>query len=190
MSKGYGSSSVGEEAPNGLYSGTRAITVQSYTEANAKNGSEHEASVYLTAVAAGANNDTIFQVGSLPVSIKARVVSYTGAGVEGNIFEAPSYTGGTPLALYNATSINPIASLSSVLEGATVTVNGTQAFASTHSIGNTSNQGQGSTGSVLGSEKILKPNTDYLFRLTSLDTQPEDISSFVSWYEGELDLPL
>ena len=56
-------------------------------------------------------------------------------------------------------------------------------------MGDTSNQCKGSTGVIFGREKLIKPNTTYLFRITSLDAVIQDITSLLTWYEGELDLP-
>ena len=176
-------------APAGLYEGTRAMTTQSYNEANVKNGVQHEGSTLLT-LAGSASNDTIFLTGALPVSLKGRFISYTGDGVQGDIFEAPTYTGGIDTPYQNANAINPVVGLAKILVGPAVTVDGVLKFAPAYSIGNQSNQGKGSSASVLGEERILKPNTAYLLRLTSLDTASQQVSSFLTWYEGELDLPL
>jgi hypothetical protein len=184
------SANVTAEMPDGLYSGLRAITMQSYTEANSKNGVEHEGSTLLLAVGGGASNDTIFLTGSLPVSLKGRVIGFTGDGVTAEIFTGPAYTGGSPVPYQNASDINPVTGLSQIIVGATVSDDGTLAFAPEHLIGNTSVQGKGSTGAVVGREKLLKPNTAYLFRITSLDAAAQDVSSLLTWYEGELDLPL
>lgn len=176
--------------PDGAFSGLRALTVQSYSEANAKNGTQHEGSTILVDFAAGASNDTIFLTGSLPVSLKARIINFDGTGVKGEVFTGPTYTGGTPAEYQNASDINPVVGLSQIIVGSTVTDDGDLVFAPSYSFGNSSNQGKGGIGAALGSEKLLKPNTAYLFRLTSLDTGTQNISSLLSWYEGELDLPL
>ena len=176
--------------PNGIFSGTRAITTQSYTEANSKLGVEHEGSTLLSGIAGGAENDTFFVTGALPVSLKGRVIGYTGDGVTAEIFTGATYTGGVSVSYQNASDINPATGLSQIIVGATTTDSGTLAFAPDHLIGNTSNQGKGSTGSIIGREKLLKPNTVYLFRLKSLDSAAQDIASLLTWYEGELDLPL
>lgn len=176
-------------APAGAYEGTRALTIQGYVEANVKNGVQHEGSTLLT-IAGLAANDTIFLTGSLPVALKGRIISYTGGGVTGEIFEAPAYTGGTSAAYQNPNAITQVAGLSQIIVGATVTDDGTLKFAPTHSLGNQSNQGKGATDTGIVGERILKPNTAYLLRLTSLDTQSQSVASFLSWYEGELDLPL
>ena len=176
--------------PDGIYEGMRAITTQNYTEANEKNGVQHEGSTLILGVGAGASNDTIFLTGPSPVSLKARVIGYTGTGVSGSIYESPLYTGGSLAQYQNASAINPVVGLSQIIVGATITSDGDLVFAPTYSLGNQSRQGKGVASSITGDEHLLKPNTAYLLRLTSLDTQEQDISSYLSWYEGELDLPI
>lgn len=176
--------------PEGSFSGLRALTTQTYTEANSKSGVEHEGSTLLIGVAGLASNDTFFVTGALPVALKGRVIRFTGEGVTAEIFTGATYTGGASAPYQNASDINPVTGLSQIIVGATSTDDGLLAFAPDYLIGNTSNQGQGSAGSVIGREKLFKPNTTYLLRLTSLDLQAQDISSLLTWYEGELDLPL
>ena len=175
--------------PEGLYEGTRAMTIQDYVEANVKLGVQHEGSVLLTGVAGGASNNTIFLTGALPVSLKGRRISYSGVGVSAFIYEGVTYTGGTSASYQNASAINPVVGLSSIIVGAAVVSEGTLIFSPIHSLGNTSTRGKGSVFSTLEAEHILKPNTAYLLRITSLDTQVQNIASHLSWYEGELDLP-
>lgn len=170
--------------------GKTGFVTQSFTEANSKNGTEHEGSTYLVGIAGGAKNDTIFLTGDLPVILKGRIISFSGIGVAAYIFESPSYTGGVPTNYQNASSINPVAGMAEILVGATVLTDGNTIFAPSYLIGNSSNNGRGSTGSIAGGERILKPNTAYLLRLASLDTGSQNIASFLSWYEGELDLPV
>jgi len=173
----------------GYFNGLAGIISQTYTEANSKLGTQHEASALFEDVAGLASNNTIFITGALPLSLKGRVIGYSGLGVTAEIFRAPTYTGGTIAAYQNASDINPVTGLSQIITGATVTAPGTLVFAPDYLIGNTSNQGKGDPGKVLGRERLLRRNTTYLLRLTSLDTQPQDITSLLSWYEGELDLP-
>tara|TARA_R110000772_G_scaffold154265_1_gene265239 strand:- start:902 stop:1474 length:573 start_codon:yes stop_codon:yes gene_type:complete len=178
-----------EGFPVGVTSGTRAITTQSYTEANSKLGVEHEGSTLFTATGLS-TNDTFFVTGALTVALKGRVIGFTGDGVAAEIFTGATYTGGTSAPYQNASDINPVAGLSQIIVGATVATEGSLAFAPDYLIGNTSNQGKGSSGQVAGREKLLKANTTYLFRITSLDAASQDITSLLTWYEGELDLPL
>lgn len=175
--------------PEGAFEGLRGIIAQTYTEANSKIGVQHEGSTLYTAPA-NSSNDTFFVTGKLPVALKGRVIGFTGSGVTAVIFTGATYTGGASVPYQNASDINPVEGLAKIIVGATVVLEGTLAFAPDHLIGNTSNQGKGSAGVVAGREKLLKPNTTYLFRITSLDSQVQDITSLLTWFEGELDLPL
>lgn len=179
---------ITDRIPEGIAEGARALTVQSYTEANSKNGVQHEGSTLFT-LGGSLSNDTFFVTGSLPVILKGRVVGFTGDGVTTEIFTGATYTGGTPTVYQNASDINPVAGLSQIIVGATAADVGVLAFAPNHLIGNTSNQGQGTASTVVGRESVLKPNTTYLLRIKSLDAQPQDVTSLLTWYEGELDLP-
>ena len=165
------------------------MITQSYTEANSKNGSEHEGSTKFI-LGGGISNDTFFVTGALPVALKGRVIGYTGDGVTAEIFTGATYTGGTSAPYQNASDINPDVGLTQIIVGATTVTDGVLAFAPDNLLGNTSNQGKGSPGEVVGREKLLKPNTVYLFRITSIDDASQTISSLLTWYEGELDLPL
>lgn len=171
------------------FNNTRAMTVQSYTEGNSKQGLQHEYAVYIPDFVGLSVSKTIFKTGDKPVILKARLASYTGDGLVLGINQDAIYTGGTPASSYNATTINPVAPVAGFIVGATITNDGTKIFADEYLIGNTSIQGKGGTLQIAGRERILKPNTTFLFYTTSLDTQPQDIAFFDSWYEGDLDLP-
>ena len=175
--------------PEGSFSGFRALNTQNYTEANIKLGAQHEGSTLFTVAGLGVNN-TIFLTGALPVSLKHRQIGFTGTGVSAFIYKVPTYTGGTSVVYQNPNSINPVVGLSQIIVGSTVTNDGVLTFAPDHLIGSSSKQGKGSSPSNIGQEKILAPNTAYLLRLTSLDAQEQQITSHLSWYEGDLDLPL
>lgn len=175
--------------PSGVYTGTRAMTVQSYVEANIKNGVQFEGSTLISALDNGESNDTIFLTGNKPVVLKARNISYTGDGVVASIYQSPTYTLGTSAPYQNPNTINPVTGLSSILVGATITDDGELIFAPIYHVGNTSRQGRGATDVAVGGERILKPDTPYLLRLTGIGTA-QNVSSFLSWYEGNKDLPL
>lgn len=171
------------------FNGLAGIIAQSYTEANSKLGTSQEASTYIPVVAGLAENDTIFLTGAKPVILKSRKISFTGIGVVAEIFEGPTYTGGAPAVYQNSNAINPVTGLTTIIVGATVTVDGFLRFAPVPLIGSASNQSRGAVGIAAGGEEVLKPNTAYLFRITSLDPANQAIASFLSWYEGVIDLP-
>lgn len=170
--------------------GSKAFIVQDYVEANVKNGVQFEGSTLLSAVAGGASNNTVFVTDSLPVILKGRKIAYSGEGVSAFIYEAPTYGGGSEVEYQNANAINPVVGLSKIIVGSTVTDDGDLIFAPVHSLGNQSRQGKGAVVSSIESEHVLKPNTAYLLRLTSLDSQTQDIASHLSWFEGIPDMPV
>lgn len=177
--------------PSDAYRGLRALTTQSYNECNIKLGTQHEASsIFLLVPGSGVLN-TLFITGDKPVSLKAREISYSGTGLYAEIFESPTYTGGTgPLGYYNSSAANPVQGEAEIYGEPSVTNEGSLKFAPIYYIGNMSNQGSGSSKVSIGGERILKSNTTYLFRITSLDTGVQNIASFLTWYEGVLDFPL
>lgn len=177
----------GSTTPPEAFGGDRAITVQTYLDVNIKLGAQFEGSTLLT-LEGGGINYTVFITGSLPVILKGRYLTYSGAGIGGDIYKAPTYSGGVVTPYQNGNDINPKAGLSSILVGATVQQLGTLKFAPTYSFRGDSPQSKGGEG-VLGGEKILAANTTYLLVLTSLDTLQQKASSFLSWFEGYPDLP-
>jgi hypothetical protein len=175
--------------PTGLSSGTRAITTQSFSEAHTKMGSQFEGSLLIDSLAGGASNDTFFITGAKPVIIKSRVVSYTGSGINATVYSNSTFTGGSTVGYFNATDINPVTGLSQIIGGATTDTDGALVFAPNYLIGNASLTGKGGAVGIKGRQRILKPNTTYMLRLTSLDSTAQDVASFLTWYEGDLDLP-
>ena len=180
--------SFGVGIPVGAFLGYRAINTQNYTESNIKLGVQHEGSTIITLLGSAINN-TIFLTGSLPVILKSREVGYDGVGISTYIFESPTYTGGTSVPYQNPNAITQVAGLSQILITPTIISDGVLAFAPSHLIGSASNQGKGSPSTNVGQEKILKPNTAYLLRLENLDSSTSKVTSTLSWFEGELDLP-
>lgn len=182
---------VRTEAPDGLYSGLRAMTVQSYTEANVKNGVQYEVSSYNAALGANGNQRTIFITGAKPAAIKARLVAFDGAGIEARVYKAPTYSGGTSVPYFNLSDINPVTGGVQILAGATITAPGAEFGARSYLIGSIQ-PGSQSAGSfsVAGQERSLAPNTTYMLELISMDTaKAQRVSAYLSWYEGGLDLP-
>lgn len=173
----------------GMTKGFKAVITQNYTEVNIKVGVQHEGSTKFS-IGGNADNDTIFLTGALPVILKSRSIGFTGEGVSSFIFEGPTYSGGASVPYQNPNAINPVTGLSQIIVGANVTDDGFLIFAPEHLLGSTSQQSKGSGTREIGQEKIMKPNTAYLLRITSLDPQTEDVTSLLSWYEGELDLPV
>ncbi|QYW06108.1 virion-associated protein [Shewanella phage vB_SspS_KASIA] len=189
--------SYGEGAPDGLYTGLRAETQQTYDEANKKNGTQWEASRRVTGVTSGQKLYSIIKTGAMPIDLKSRELGFTGKGVIGRI-----YVGFTPVILPVADPVynmrkgrqavrdfelyaitTPHASWATLSASNTLRV-GADIFLE----GNTTNQGEGSPSKPVGSNRILDlPNTEYLLEIESLDTQ--NITARLEMYNGWLDLP-
>ncbi|AJT60729.1 hypothetical protein [Citrobacter phage CVT22] len=153
-----------------------------------REGRIYNASRRTVGVAASSSIDTIFITSSLPVYLFQRDIGRSGLGVMANIYRGPTYTGGVlSTGIYSVNDLIGDGTLSSVdiLTGATVTATGEQSIATSYAIGNTSNQGQGGLAQIKQPLYML-PNTSYLLRITSLDTQAQDITSELAWYEGYL----
>lgn len=178
--------------PEGAFVGLRALTVQSYTEANVKNGVQFEAAAFNPALAALAVSNTVFTTGAKPVIIKSRQIGFDGAGLTARVFKNPTYTGGVPLPAFNLNDVAGAASTVSILTGVDVTIPGVEFGAPTFAIGS-SLQGQAVQGTyaVAGQERILAANSTYLLQTTSTDAaDAQRVATYLTWYEGPTDLPL
>jgi len=183
------------EFPDGAFSGTRALTVQFYTEANVKLGVQFEASTYNPALAGGATSGYVVLVGPKPVALKGRTISVSGLGLKLEMFKNPTYTGGTGIQIFNLNQKNPVETTVEILAAPTVTVEGVKTASDKYIFGSDLQGGVSVSSSTLfteapGLETILAPNSVYYFKSTSLDTDPQRVFSYNTWYEGELDLPL
>lgn len=186
---------VRTEAPDALYTGSRAMTVQSYTEANVKNGVQFESSTYNAALAGRAISDYIVSVGSKPVLIKGRAISVTGLGLKLEFFKNPSFSGGVQIPVFNMNSRNPVATTVQIVANVTVSTPGTKVGCDKYALGSNPQGGSSVSSSTLfneaqGLETLLAPNTYYLFRSTSLDNDAQGVFSYNTWFEGQPDLPV
>lgn len=172
------------------FRGLRALVTSSYVEANVKNGLQFEASEHNAAVAAGANFDIEFQTGTKPVIIKDRQVAFTGTGITINVYEVPTTSAGTAGTVYNLNRRNPVTATASYKIAPTVTATGTQVGATAYGLGGTgAGPSRVSAFATFGVERVLKPSTKYLLRITNNDAGAQRIAAYITWYEGTPDLP-
>lgn len=193
---------VGQDpVPDGLYSGLRAMTIQSYDEANKKNGTQWSASRRLPTAAQNVHNLSIIKTGAKPIDLKRREFAFSGEGLVADIFESPVYTGGTVDPVYNSNGMVTQGFDFQLLVGFSITggngsgdtfpINyGTKFAPSIYAIGPKSNQGKGVATALYGSNYILAPNKSYLLVFYSIDPATQDIAARVEGYNGLLDLPL
>lgn len=174
----------------GVDEGTRSIITQPYTEVNSKFGTQWEVSFYQASLAGGAILKSTLTTGSTPVAIKAISTQFDSEEISVQLFKSPAgVTGGTPLTTYKLRDGTGPAAEFAVTAGVTTTADGTAVGPKVHSLGS-SGVGNSTVSSISqdsGIERILAPNTTYLYVLTNEDTAATRISSIASWYEGLLD---
>ena len=196
--------------PPEISEGLRAMTMQTYTEANVKNGVQYSATTYFTGLTAGETIDLIIQTADNPVAIKAQYIAAKNSGdILVDWYRDPVFTGGTDISagVFNQNDINPVASAATLIgplptnaaggdyspndaTKPTVSALGTKIQPTLVVLGNS---GAGASSSAarnvtIGLEQILAPNTTYLYRRTCV-AAVASLFGFSTWYEGGLDLP-
>lgn len=175
--------------PAEIFSGGRAVNIQFYNESNKKLGSQWEASRRITSAALNQKFYSIIKTRTLPVDLKARFFTFTGAGLI-----ARFYTGFTPVVL---PSPEPVFSLRQDqpafrdfdIYAITAPVSlGTKWAADIFAEGNVANQSKGSVGISYGSGWIIEPNKEILLEIESLEAA-QNITARLELYNGLLDLP-
>jgi hypothetical protein len=180
--------------PPGVFTGTRAITVQPYTEANVKNGTEFYLRVsYPTAdpVVQGTSRKIFFQTGAKKVVIKLRDVAYVGEELSINLFSAPTgVAGGTPIPVRNYNRVNPVATTVTATRDVTTTSDGTLFDGPEYLFGSSNAPQRNPVSIPAGRERILAPNSSFLVVISA----PAGVGNsraqyFLDWYEGDTDIP-
>lgn len=175
-----------------LRNGTQAVIVQSYTEANVKNGLQYYMRLHAASVAVAGVLNLRFQTGAKPVIIKAREVSFNATNiVEYVAQEGGTYTGGSAVSVENENRVNPVPS--TVLLSTGGTIGGTPVVfrrKRIYSAGSTTGGSSKVGTDVLGRETVLKPNTLYTVTLTNVAGATAEIQLELSWFEGTPDLPI
>lgn len=176
--------------PSAALRGERALNVQFYDESNRKLGSQWGASRRVVGAIAGQKTYTILKTRTLPVDLKARVFSYTGAGVI-----ARFYTGFTPQTL---PAPEPVYSLRPahaafrdfdlyIMAAAPASLGERWSYDLILE-GPAAQQGKGVVNTPAGVGWVVDPNQEILMELESLDAQ--NIGGTLIMYNGVLDLPI
>ena len=174
-----------------VFNGLRAITAQSYTEANVKRGVQYYWVHEFMGVPVGATRNFVFTTGAKPVVIKSRVLAFSrSTKVEYKSYETTPFTGGTPVVIGNENRIGPVATTVGIVHTATLgtlpaSYRAYNVYGSGANTGNSSSVGL----DAQGLETVLKPNTSYGVTLLNFSGDTSDIQISLSWYEGILDLP-
>ena len=174
---------------NRIIKGIGAVISQPYDEVNKKRGVQWAASRNIPSASSGQIFYSVIEVGDKPIDLKRREFAFTGSSITADIFQDPTYTGGVADPVYNANgfTVQPPVFLFELKAGVTVTNEGTKFAPTIYAVGPTSNQSKGISNALYGSNYILKPNTSYLLKFTSTDSQSQSIAVRIEGYEGELD---
>lgn len=175
------------------FQGLRARTVQSYNEANIKNGLQYYLGVNWPTADPILNGEVnarnvIFVTGDTTVIIKARIVSYIGEEFKIELFALPTYSGGTPISIGNYNARNPIPTTVTAIKDAIVTDDGIgfEGEADYYFGGTAGNRD--SLAIPDGRERVLSKNTAYHVKITSVEGTGR-FAYYIDWYEGGTDLP-
>ena len=189
-----------------VYTGGQALTNQSLTEANTKNGVQFSTSNMFSGVTNNEILDTIIITGDKYVILKQQSTDIDGNGLVIDWYKDPVYTGGADVTagVYNqfpsnalTTSIQIIGVKATNPEGfdfsvddtskPVVTSVGTRIHPTVHMVG-TSGQGNRvvATGRTEGLDFILDKNSVYLYRKVALSATAQRVAGFSTWYEGDL----
>jgi hypothetical protein len=181
-----------DETPDGLFDGLAAMCTDTYVGFNVKNGLQFYIQHALPQLPATTGTyKLLFTTGAKKVLIKAREMYGNGERFQIQVFKQPSaVTGGTPVVVQNFNDIAPAETTVSVLGGVTAGNNGV-AWGDPQRIFSQSAAGQRSgSGLAPGGDRILKANSTYLVVFSNTGSGTADIDYFLSWYEGDTDVPL
>ena len=169
--------------------GDKAVTAQSLTEVHVKKGEQFEAAFYQASLAASGTIDLVVQTGAKTVQFKTLRTQFDSELLSSQLFKGPSFTGGTPLPIYNLNDKDAVATTITLLAGVTTSATGTAVGARNYSIG-TAGQGNRAVTTLsqeVDIDRILEANSEYLLRIINEDTtNATQLASSASWFEGLL----
>lgn len=184
------------DLPAGLFTGFRAMTVQSYVEANVKNGTQFYTRVSWPTsddIAGSGTRKVHFQIGAKPILVKTIRSHFIGTEFERRIYADPTgVTGGTAAQISNANNDPAIAQATTiaVTYNVTTVTDGVEAAEPEYYYGSSSQGGLVSETFPPDLELYLPANTSFLFTITNNDNNAARFSLFIDWYEGDVDIPL
>lgn len=192
---------------HGIMRGTRALVVQSYTEANVKNGLQFYARRTFSGspvvnekagafTSLGQKRIMYFEIGSSKVIVKDRVVKYIGEEFELRLYNAtglaaPTKAGEIMVSNYRSDGEAKPTSVTvhEVIDGDQGPM-GTL-IADPEAYFGSSSQGQRNADSLLeGRERVLPANSQFYVEIEMTAGTVGRFEYFLDWYEGSPDLPL
>lgn len=179
--------------PDGAFSGLRAMTSQSYTEANVKYGLQFYLQYNLPQLpATTGTHKVLFTTGAKQVLIKGREMYGIGETFSIQVYKQPvaPSPGGTLLTIQNFNDVGPAVTTVTIRGGVTTTSDGTAWGDPQRLFGQSAAGQRAGSGLAPGGDRILKANSTYLVIFRNTGSGTADIDYFLTWYEGGTDLPL
>lgn len=179
----------------GVFTGLRALCVQSYTEANVKNGRQRVASGFFN-IAQGATLHIGVRTGADPVVIKSRYILLRG-GTEIQYFARSdlAFTGEVPgnlISIKNPNNRFKVPILTQMWSAVTPSAptSETYQYLDPYVIAAAGTNAASRIGSdTTGLDYVLKENTSHVFSIQNTGTGAATVFWWQTLYEGELDLP-
>lgn len=184
---------AGSGIPDGAFSGLRAMTIQSYIEANVKYGLQFYIQHNLPQlVATTGTYKLLFTTGAKQVLIKGREMYGIGELISIQLYKQPTAPtpGGTLIAVQNFNDVSPVATTVTIRGGVTTTSDGTPWGDPQRLFGQSAAGQRAGSGLSPGGDRILKANSTYLVIFRNTGSGTADIDYFLTWFEGQSDLPL
>jgi hypothetical protein len=184
---------AGSGIPPGAFSGLRAMTTQSYIEANVKYGLQFYIQHNLPQlVATTGTYKLLFTTGAKQVLIKGREMYGIGELISIQLYKQPTAPtpGGTLLTVQNFNDVSPVATTVTIRGGVTTTSDGTPWGDPQRLFGQNAAGQRAGSGLSPGGDRILKANSTYLVIFRNTGSGTADIDYFLTWFEGQSDLPL
>lgn len=184
---------AGSGIPAGAFSGLRAMTTQSYIEANVKYGLQFYIQHNLPQlVATTGTYKLLFTTGAKQVLIKGREMYGIGELISIQLYKQPTAPtpGGTLLTVQNFNDVSPVATTVTIRGGVTTTSDGTPWGDPQRLFGQNAAGQRSGSGLAPGGDRILKANSTYLVFFRNTGSGTADIDYFLTWFEGQSDLPL
>lgn len=184
---------AGSGIPAGAFSGLRAMTTQSYIEANVKYGLQFYIQHNLPQlVATTGTYKLLFTTGAKQVLIKGREMYGIGELISIQLYKQPTAPtpGGTLITVQNFNDVSPVATTVTIRGGVTTTSDGTPWGDPQRLFGQNAAGQRSGSGLAQGGDRILKANSAYLVFFRNTGSGTADIDYFLTWFEGQSDLPL
>ena len=170
--------------------GSKAYTVQPFTELNIKRGSQFYARASWPlgdTIGNGATKKVHFAIGDSPILVKLRVFQYIAEELKLTLYASPAgVTGGTAIAISNWNAISPNTTVVTATKNVTTSSDGTPLGDPEYFYGSNS-QGQRVADSIPeGFERVIPANSEFIVAIENTGSGTARAEYFLTWHEGDI----